>query len=87
MLLSPVSMLKRKAIRRGLMGGSTGWMLVGALIYLPRLARKAFGRPERVVATERLKPGQFVRIDAVSPPTRAERRSTRRAERASGRAR
>lgn len=78
MLLSPLSMLKRKAIRRGLLGGSTGWMFVGALIYLPRLARKAFGRPERVVATERLKPGEFVRIDAVPPPTRAQRRAARR---------
>lgn len=78
MLLSPLSMLKRKAIRRGLLGGSTGWMFVGALIYLPRLARKAFGRPERVVATERLKPGEFVRVDAVQPPTRSQRRAARR---------
>lgn len=78
MLLSPISMLRRKALRRGLLGGSTGWMVVGALVYAPRLARKAFGRPERVVATERLKPGQFVRIDAVRPPTRSERRAARR---------
>ena len=78
MLLSPLSMLKRKAIRRGLMGGSNGWLLVGVVMYLPRVARKLFGRPERVVATERLRPGQFVRIDAVPPPTRAERRAARR---------
>jgi hypothetical protein len=78
MPLSPLSILRRKALRRGLVGGSTGWMVVGVLVYAPRVARRLFGRPERVVATERLKPGEFVRIDAVRPPTRAERRAAKR---------
>lgn len=79
-LLSPTAFLRRGALYKGLLGGSRGWMLVGAMFWLPRLLKRALGRNEQVLATEKLKPGQFVTIQALVPPTRSERKAARRAK-------
>lgn len=77
-LLSPTASLRRNALYKGLLGGSRGWMVVGAAVWAPRMMKKALGRNEVVVATERLEPGQAIRIEAIKPPTRSERRAARR---------
>jgi hypothetical protein len=77
--LSPTAALRRNALTKGLFGGSRGWMAVGVAVYGPRLMKKALGRSEQVVATERLEPGQAIRIEAIKAPTRSERRAARRA--------
>jgi hypothetical protein len=76
-LLSPKAYLKRNAIRRGLLGGSSAWVVIGVAVWAPRLMRRAFGRTEQVVASEKLVAGQFVRIEAIPTPTRAQRKSAR----------
>jgi hypothetical protein len=78
-MLSPTAALRRNALYKGLLGGRRGWMAVGALVWGPRLMKKALGRTEEVVATERLEPGQALRIEAIKPPSRDERRAARRA--------
>lgn len=78
-LLKPSVILRRNALYKGLFGGSRGWLAVGAVLWGRGAAKKAFGRNEEVLTTEVLKKGQFVRIDAVRPPTRRERRAARRA--------
>jgi hypothetical protein len=78
-LLSPTVLLRRNALYKGVFGGSRGWMAVGAALWGPRLAKRLLGRSEEVVAVEKLKPGQFLRIEALRPPTRRERKSARRA--------
>lgn len=78
-LLSPTVALRRNAIYKGLLGGQRGWMVLGAVVWAPRLLKKALGRTEQVVATERLEPGQALRIEAIRRPTRAEDRASRRA--------
>jgi hypothetical protein len=77
--LSPVAALRRNALYKGLLGGSRGWLAVGAAVWGPRLLKRALGRHEEVVATEVLKPGQAIRIEALQRPTPAERRAARRA--------
>ena len=77
--LSPTAALRRNALYKGLFGGSRGWMAVGALVWGPRLMKKALGRNEQVVATERLEPGQVLRIEAIKQPSRDERRAARHA--------
>jgi hypothetical protein len=54
-------------------------MAVGAAVWGGRFIRKAFGRTEKVVATEVLQPGQALRLEAIAPPSRGERRAARRA--------
>lgn len=77
--LSPTAALRRNALYKGLLGGRRGWMAIGAVVWAPRLLKKALGRTEQVVATERLEPGQAVRIEAIRRPTRGEDRASRRA--------
>ena len=78
-LLSPTVALRRNAIYKGLLGGQRSWMVIGAVVWAPRLLKKALGRTEKIVATERLEPGQALRIEAIKRPTRAEDRASRRA--------
>lgn len=79
-LLSPVAALRRNGLYKGLLGGSRGWMAVGAVVWAPRLMKKLLGRNEQIVATEVLKPGQAIRLEAIAPPTRGDRRAARRAQ-------
>jgi hypothetical protein len=78
-LLSPTVLLRRKAVTKGLFGGNRGWMAVGAALWGPRLMRKLFGRNEEIIATERLVAGEAIRLEALRPPTRKQRRAARSA--------
>lgn len=78
-LLSPTAFLRRGALYKGVFGGSRGWMVIGAALWGPRLVKRVLGRSEEVLAVEKLKSGQFVRIEALRPPTRRERKAARRA--------
>ena len=80
-LLSPTGYLRYHAVRKGLWGGSRVWMVIGVFVYAPRLLRRLGGRNEEIIATERLLPGQFVRIEALRTPTRAERKAAKRSSR------
>jgi hypothetical protein len=67
-----IAVLHRNALRKGVLGGSRPWMFVGVLIWVPRVAFRLLARQERVVAVEKLTPGQFVRIEAFQQPTKRE---------------
>ena len=77
--MSPTFTLRRNALYKGFLGGNRGWMVVGVAVYGPRLMKKAFGRTPQHLSTERLAPGQAVRIEAIPPMSRSERRAARRA--------
>jgi hypothetical protein len=79
-LLSPTALLRRNALYKGAFGGSRGWMAVGVIVWGPRLARKYFGKHEEVIAVEKLKAGQFVRLESIAPPTRRQRKAIKRAK-------
>jgi hypothetical protein len=74
---SPTAALRRNALYKGLLGGSRGWLAVGAVVWAPRLMKRALGRNEKVVATEVLKPGQALYLEAIPQETRAQRRAAR----------
>lgn len=75
---SPTAALRRNALYKGLFGGSRGWLAVGVFVWGPRLMKRALGRTEKVVATEVLKPGQALYIEAIPQETREQRRALRR---------
>lgn len=68
-LLSLPSYIRRASIRRGLFGDDRVWRAVFFVIVGRRVVRKLSGGEPEVVALERLKPGQFVRIEALDPNT------------------
>lgn len=77
-LLSPFALLRRNALYKGLLGGRRGWMAIGAAVWAPRLIKKLLGRQEEIVLTEKLRPGQAIRLEAIPQSTRAERRAVHR---------
>jgi hypothetical protein len=81
-LLSPTAFLRRGALYKGVFGGRRGWMAVGAVLWGPKLVKRFFGRNEEIVTTEKLTAGQFVRIEAIQPSSRRQRKSAARQSRA-----
>lgn len=81
-LLSPSAYIRRSGFYKGLLGGSRGWLAVGGAFYGFRKLKTTFGRTEETAATEVLKPGQFVTIRAIAPPTRREKKVVARSTKA-----
>ena len=57
--------LRQGALHKGLLGGSPGWRALFFAIFGVRTMRKMFGKTEEIVATEKVKRGQVLRIAAV----------------------
>ena len=82
-LLRPSVIIRRNATYKGLLGGHKGWLAVGVVLWSKSFVKKTFGKQEEILTTEKLKKGQFLRIDAVAPPTRRQRRKATRVRRRS----
>jgi hypothetical protein len=74
-----LSLVRRNATYKGVLGGSRGWMGVFVVLGTARLFGKYVGREPQRLTTEKLAPGQSLLITTGTPPTRAERRAQRRA--------
>jgi hypothetical protein len=71
--------MRRNATYKGLLGGDRKWLTIGLVMFwIPGFFKKAFGRSEEIVAVEKMKVGQTVRLDTVRLPTRRQRRVARR---------
>jgi hypothetical protein len=79
-MLRPKTYLRRYSVTKGLLGGSKTWMVLAVFLWAPHVTKRAFGRTEEVVAVERLRPGQFVRIEALTNLTKSERKAIRKAK-------
>lgn len=53
-------------------------MVIGAIVWVPRLVRRVFGRNEEVIATEVLKPGERLVLTTIPQQTREQRRALKR---------
>ena len=73
--------LRQGALQKGLLGGSPGWRALFFAMFGARMMRKMFGKTAAIVATEKLKPGQLLQIEAIKPLTRRERKAIKRAPR------
>lgn len=60
--------LMRQGWRRGVLDGSPVWTTVGGVALLGYLAGKAWRREEDVVFSEKLAPGETIRITHTSEP-------------------
>ena len=63
-----VRSLMRQGWRRGVVGGSPAWTAVGGIALLGYLAGRAWRREEDVVFSERLAPGETIRITHEARP-------------------
>jgi hypothetical protein len=77
--MRPTTYLREEALVKGILGGRKSWMVIAVFAYSPRLLRRLFGREEVVVARERLRPGQVLRLEGLGDLTKAERKAIRKA--------
>lgn len=75
---NPLPLARRNAMYKGLLGGERSWLIIGAIVWIPRLLKRALGRNEEVVLTEKLLPGQAIRIEALPQRTKQQRQRYRR---------
>lgn len=68
-ILRPSYYVRRASINKGLFGDDRFWRTVFILMTGRRVLRKMMGSGPETVAIEKLKPGQFVRIEAIDPRT------------------
>ena len=67
----PLGYLGRRAIRRGVVGGSRGWLILGGAVWGIRLLRRmASTRQLRKVLSQELRPGESLRISHFSDKTK-----------------
>ena len=71
--------LRYGALHKGLLGGSPGWRALFFVMFGGRMMRKMSGKVPKIVATERMKPGQLVQLETIKPLTRQERKAVDRA--------
>lgn len=63
MLPDPLGYVRQQAIRRGVLGGSRAWLILGGVAWGFRLLRWVAGtRRLRAVLTEELRPGESLLI-------------------------
>ncbi|MEZ5221217.1 MAG: hypothetical protein R2743_06960 [Ilumatobacteraceae bacterium] len=77
-LLRPSVLLRRNAMYKGVLGGSKGWLAIGGVLWGKSFLKKTFGKNEEILGTEKLTKGQYLRLDAVKPPTRRQKRKAKR---------
>ena len=70
--------LRAGAVRKGLIGGSGGWMAIGAVVWGPRLLRRLLGRRPEPTTSVRLDAGDGLEVRTYRPATRRERRAAGR---------
>lgn len=63
-----VRRLMREGWRRGVMGGNPAWTAIGALGLVGYLAGRAWHKEPEVVFSEKLAPGQTIRIHHEARP-------------------
>ena len=63
---APSAVLYRNAMRKGFLGDSRVWKVVGLLIVGRRLARKVMGSDPQTVAIERIGPGEKLILRGVT---------------------
>jgi hypothetical protein len=77
-LLNPFNLWRRNAIYKGVLGGDRTWLVIGAVVWGPRILKRVLGKNEEIVTTEKLLPGMALRIESLPQRTRADRQRFRR---------
>ena len=60
--LTRVAILRRRALRRGPLGGSRGWTYLWAVLFVARLVKRLTAGKEELLLREEIGPGQTLVI-------------------------
>lgn len=75
--LATVALLRRRALREGVLGGSWWWRFMAVFLFVVPFARRTFGRNSETVLIEELKPGERMLITPIASIGRRQRRRAR----------
>jgi hypothetical protein len=57
-----IALLRRRALRRGPLGGSRPWTYLWGVLFVARMVRKLTKGKEEILLTEEIKPGETLII-------------------------
>lgn len=77
--VSTIILLKRRALREGILGGSALWRIAAVMMFGLPVVRRLLGRHPETVLIEELRPGERMVITPMTPLSRRQRRRARRA--------
>ena len=60
--LTRVALIRRRALRRGPLGGSRGWTYLWVVLFAARLLKRLTAGKEEILMTEEIHPGQTLII-------------------------
>jgi len=84
--MSLLSDVRRRALTKGLFGGSRPWLILGIAAWTVRGLQWALRPEPKVVYRRKLEVGETILLsNEAPPPTRRQRRKTRKAEKRSER--
>ena len=63
--LSPTAAIRRRALDRALVGDDRLWQSVFFMIVMRRLTRRVMGSEPKLVAIEKLEPGESIKLSSV----------------------
>jgi hypothetical protein len=74
--LRPAFVIRRRAMRQGLLGPSTFWKVVAVVVFGRSTLKRIFGKTPEHIETVKLGPDRFLSIITSTPLSRKERRRT-----------
>lgn len=77
--LRPAVIIRRNAIRKGLLGPSLLWKVVAAGVFGRSTLKKVFGKNDEPLGTWKVGGNNFVNVLNAKPPSRKERKRQKRA--------
>ena len=72
--VQPATYLKRLSMRRGILGPSRTWRYIAVIAYAPGTLKSLFGKGPELIATETLRPPQFLSVLTATPLTKKEQK-------------
>jgi hypothetical protein len=76
--LRPSFLVRRNAMRRGILGPSTMWKVVAVVVFGRSTLRRHLGKQPERLGTVKLRRGQHLRVSTFAPTTGLSRRQRRR---------
>jgi hypothetical protein len=72
--LRPSVVVRRNALRKGLLGPSLFWKVVAAWVFGSRTIKKFFGKQPEPLGTWRVRPNEFVNVISAKPMSKRQRK-------------
>lgn len=77
--LRPAVIIRRKAIRQGLLGPSLFWKVVAGWVFGKTTIKKFFGKNDEPLGTWKVGSNKFVNVINAAPPSRKQRKRSKAA--------